>query len=167
MPNLTLPNFRELELTANKLEELPNGLQDAKLETLKVSENQLSSLNISKEYDHLETIICSNNPLSIIHFGQGINKIKKVVLDWIPMSTSDLDGLPLSITILSLEHCDISNIESLNRLENLKELSLIGNHLTTDEINKLKLPKLTNIWLSQNNLNNDKINLATAKVIQD
>ena len=167
LPNLILSNLQELDLTANSLEELPHGLQDARLKTLKISDNKLSYLDFSKGYDQLETIICSNNPASTVKFGKDSKKVKKVVLDWVPMMPSDINDLPSTIVILSLEHCGISNIENLNRLENLKELSLIGNQLTSTEINKLEISELTKIWLGQNNVDMSIVNSTIKRIRQD
>ena len=151
--DIQLPALVSLDLDANQLTTLPEFLTSTtKLKTLNLSGNQLAAFELSPSLRKLKALDLSDNPLKEIGWGSHKVKVKKLILDWVSLSEADIQSMPKSLEILSLEHCGLSSISGIENLRNLKELSLLHNEIRELPVDFQRIKNLKKLWVGGNPL---------------
>lgn len=148
----TLPLLKSFIADNNYLKGVPNFIKTAsKLHHLNLHSNAITKFELGIYHRNLENLNLGNNQIQVLSFPKGKFNLKTLVLDWVDLSAFDWCQLPLSIQVLSVEHCAIETFpECLLRLRKLRHLSLLQNEISEIPVALNKLKSLRKIWLSGN-----------------
>lgn len=143
-----------LNLDMNQLDQLPNMVQRTnRLFHFNIYGNNLNSFELSSNFNRLRYLNIGDNPIQDLQLENASSSLKTLILDWINLSHTAFPKLPLSIEILSVEHCQLKQVpETFLTLKRLREFSLIQNEIVTIPQNINALKKLQKIWLGGNDL---------------
>ncbi|XP_013109794.2 uncharacterized protein LOC106088689 [Stomoxys calcitrans] len=137
----------------------------AKLKNLKfidMSWNRLKQLrrDYFSSLVNVEELVLAHNFIEAIE-GFAFNKLKNMkILDLshnpLHQITNDVFMEDLSLTHLNLQNTSLRRIETntFKSLQNLNDLNLVGNYLLPSDIQKLDVPGLSTLYLSNNDLSN-------------
>ena len=130
----------------NKLLAIPKSLQH-----LNLNANQIEEFTLKDTYNNLISLDLSDNPSQSLKLLMSGSKLKKLILDWLPLNQFTILEPMEELKILSLEHCQIS--ESFNvfsAFPNLEELSLMNNNFSELPEHLRNHKKLKKLWSSEN-----------------
>ncbi len=149
--DIQLKYLKVLVLDNNNLSELPAmAINAPKLKTLNLNANQIGVFDV-RVFPSLLALDLGDNPLK--KYNITISKLEKLILDWVDFEHLELLPLPVTIEILSLEHCNLKSIpDFIYNMYNLKELSMMHNEIEilSSQLNQCKKLKL--VWLDGNKL---------------
>ncbi|MFK7946394.1 MAG: leucine-rich repeat domain-containing protein [Saprospiraceae bacterium] len=158
--SIDLPILRVLKVDNNHLKTTPEMLINSpKLRYLNINANEISNFTLSLNFRNLNELNLSDNPITKFEIEPGKLKLQVLILDWISIDESLLNNFPKTLRVLSMEHCDLKNIDSIVHLRNLKELSLMHNDLKElpQEIYNFKI--LEKLWISGNYFTDNQIEI--------
>ncbi|MEM1319393.1 MAG: leucine-rich repeat domain-containing protein [Bacteroidota bacterium] len=157
-PNIRLKHLESLYLDYNVLQVVPALVYTAyKLEYLNLNANQLKRFELNTGLRNLKSLNIGDNPIESLQFKKSKYKLSTLILDWIDLSKQNLKQLPFSIQILSLEHCQLYDIEGIAHLKNLKELSVIYNELQQIPEALKSMRELEKLWIKGNPLDGSAV----------
>ena len=147
--DILLKYLKVLVLDNNSITEVPKiAINSPKLKTLNLNSNQIEIFDV-RVFQNLKALDLGDNPLK--KYNITISILEKLILDWVDFSELELYPLPVSIEILSLEHCGLKEIpEFVYKLYKLQELSVMHNDISklNDRLNECV--KLKQLWIDGN-----------------
>jgi len=143
---VSLRYLRHLSLDNNNISELPAIVSTAKkLRSLNLNANNIEVFEV-RVLESLLALDLGDNPLK--KFNITISKLEKLILDWVDFNELELYPLPVSIEILSMEHCKLVEIPSfVFKMHKLEELSIMNNEITSINPEMSNCTKLKTVWV--------------------
>ncbi len=148
---VNLRYLKYLGLDNNSLAEVPAVISNSKkLKSLNLNANSIEIFEI-RVLESLTALDLGDNPLK--KFNITISKLEKLILDWVDFNELELYPLPVSMEILSMEHCNLEAIpDFVFKMYKLEELSIMHNKITTINPEIANCNKLELLWIQGNDI---------------
>jgi len=148
---ISLRYLKHLSLDNNNISKLPAIVSSSKkLKTLNLNANNIEVFEV-RVLESLLALDLGDNPLK--KFNITISKLEKLILDWVDFNQLELYPLPVSMEILSMEHCKLEEIPNfVFKMHKLEELSIMNNDITKLDPALANCNKLKTLWVLGNEL---------------
>lgn len=129
LPDLRLPNLRELELTHNLISNVGEMTKLKNLQLLNLSQNRIKSFKEFSFMPELTELNLEDNCIEKISNMRQFPNLTTLSLGKNPLESIGKNDFPTneSIRNLSLRYCMIKSYKHLTALPNLEELDVTGN----------------------------------------
>lgn len=133
----------------------PMAIKAPKLKTLNLNANNIEIFDV-RVFPSLIALDLGDNPLK--KYNITISKLEKLILDWVDFTELELLPLPLTMEILSLEHCNLTSLpDFVFDLYQLEELSIMHNEIETLDPQLSECKKLKLIWAQGNKFTEEEV----------
>lgn len=148
---VNLRYLKYLALDSNSLIELPAMvINSKKLKSLNLNANSIVRFDV-RVMESLLALDLGDNPLE--KFNITISKLEKLILDWVDFNQLELYPLPVSLEILSMEHCKLESIpDFVFKMHKLEELSIMHNEIKEVSAELANCKKLKMLWTEGNKI---------------
>lgn len=149
--DILLRYLKVLVLDNNSLTEVPSmAINAPKLKTLNLNANSIEVFDV-RVFPSLLALDLGDNPLK--KYNITISKLEKLIFDWVDFEELELLPLPITIEILSMEHCNLKTVpDFIYSMYSLKELSIMHNEIESLDSQLNQCKKLKLLWADGNKL---------------
>jgi len=146
--------LKVLILDNNNLADVPPmAINAPKLTTLNLNANNIEIFDV-RVFPSLTALDLGDNPLK--KYNITISKLEKLILDWVDFNELELYPIPLTMEILSLEHCNLTAVPAfIYDLYQLEELSIMHNEIVSLDPQLSECKKLKLLWVKGNKLDEE------------
>ena len=161
--NIYLRFLKVLVLDNNSLTDVPPmAIKAPKLKTLNLNANQIEVFDV-RVFPSLIALDIGDNPLQ--KYNITISKLEKLIMDWVDFENLELFPLPVTMEILSLEHCKLKEVpQDIFKMHKLTELSLMHNEIEILDARLNECTKLKTLWIEGNQVQDLEASEFTFKI---